>query len=140
MIESYGRVKLTASFPIITQQFSESKFARLGLAKRTRTSGAEGLLTSLVSLVAGHAGVAFLTLADLASWLSPHVTEIFGDYPHGWGLRNHFGDGTIRPPELMSKMMPKWDHHPPNINRQGFPRLRAGPAHLPWRMLLIKPT
>ena len=111
MIESYGRVKLTASFPIkITQQFSKSKFARLGLAKRTRTSGAEGLLTSLVSLVAGHAGVAFPTLADLASWLSPHVTEIFGDYPHGWGLRNHFGDGTIRPPVTRT-----------------FPPLRGGP-------------
>ena len=73
MIESYGRIKLTASFPIkITQQFSKSKFARLGLAKRTRTSaGAEGLLASLVSLVTGHAGVAFPTLADLASWFSP---------------------------------------------------------------------
>ena len=101
--QNYGRVKLTAPFPIITQQSSKSKFARLGLAKRTRTSGAEGLLTSLVSLVAGHAGVAFPTLADLASWLSPHVTEIFGDYPHEWGLRNHFGDGTIRPPGHMSR-------------------------------------
>ena len=49
--------------------------------------------------------MAFPTLADLASWLSPHVTEIFGDYPHEWGLRNHFGDGTIRPPGLQSRTL-----------------------------------
>ena len=84
MSGSYDRIKLTAPFgsQLNTQQFSKSKFARLGLAKRTRTSGAEGLLTSLEDLVAGHAGVAFPTLADLTSWFSPHVTEIFGDYPH----------------------------------------------------------
>ena len=86
------------------------------------------------------------------------MTEIFGDYPHEWGLRNHFGDGTIRPPGHMSRtflqpggahganslphalLLPevstvaqiksdaKMGQSPPQRDRQEFPRLTGGPA------------
>ena len=98
----------------------EVQVCALGFSEKDKNIRRRRLLTSLVSLVAGHAGVAFPTLADLASWLSPHVTEIFGDYPHEWGLRKHFGDGTIRPPVTRT--------FPPLRGRLQAEGLRAHPA------------
>ena len=50
--------------------------------RKDKNTGAEGLLTFLVNLVTGHAGVAYPALVSTEPPDSPpQVTEIFGDYP-----------------------------------------------------------